>query len=164
MVGLQVPCVNYGAWFWTGAPCSPSAYMGQKRWSSNAFTSCMTALARSNSLVRRAEAFEGPRPVFFGPCTLLRTWGTRPGTRAALVTQSSSATCSSQAEPPDPGRGSRRSLFSSRPCGTGCSQTPSKSLISASWITNVTQERAVDDMSAHSLDSRHLTSLVFSRK
>jgi hypothetical protein len=25
-----------------------------------------------------AKAFEGLRPVFFGPCTLVRTWGTRP--------------------------------------------------------------------------------------
>ena len=29
-------------------------------------------------LVREAEAFEGAAPVFFGPCTLGRTWGTRP--------------------------------------------------------------------------------------
>jgi hypothetical protein len=40
---------------------------------------------------RGLEAFEGLRPVFFGPCTLRRTWGTRPVKRAAMVAQGSSA-------------------------------------------------------------------------
>jgi hypothetical protein len=31
-----------------------------------------------------AEALEGLRPVFFGPRTLGRTWGTRPGKRASF--------------------------------------------------------------------------------
>src|ERR1700693_5511761 len=30
-------------------------------------------------------ALMGLRPVFFGPCTLGRTWGTRPGKRASLL-------------------------------------------------------------------------------
>jgi hypothetical protein len=43
-------------------------------------------------------ALMGLRPVFFGPCTphgkpgrVGRAWGTRPGKRAALVAQGSSA-------------------------------------------------------------------------
>jgi hypothetical protein len=37
--------------------------------------------------VRRTETLEGLRPVFFGPCTLGRTWGTRPGKQASLFAQ-----------------------------------------------------------------------------
>jgi hypothetical protein len=33
---------------------------------------------------------EGAAPVFFGPCTLRRTWGTRPGKRALFFAQGQS--------------------------------------------------------------------------
>ncbi len=36
------------------------------------------------------RSFDGLRPIFFGPCTLRRTWGTRPGDEA----------CGSTANPP----------------------------------------------------------------
>src|ERR1700731_2121424 len=41
-----------------------SAYMGRKRRFPNAFTPCAQ------------KRLKGLRPVFFGPCTLRRTWGT----------------------------------------------------------------------------------------
>ncbi len=41
----------------------------------------------SMALVGRAKALEGLRPVFFGPCTLRRTWGTRPVTSGLRLVQ-----------------------------------------------------------------------------
>ena len=48
--------------------------------SSNAFAPCVTrSRPFCNSLfVRRAGALERATPILFGPCTLVRTWGTRP--------------------------------------------------------------------------------------
>jgi hypothetical protein len=61
---------------------------GPKTDFSNAFTPCATTLALRRSLLARlAERWKGLRPVFFGPCTLGRTWGTRPGKRALLLAQ-----------------------------------------------------------------------------
>jgi hypothetical protein len=43
--------------------------------------------SRSGQLpfARRVGTIEGLRPIFFGPCTLRRTWGTRPGKWALLL-------------------------------------------------------------------------------
>jgi hypothetical protein len=79
-----------------GAPCRKSGYMGRKR-----IFQMLSLHARGFLLLavvffaRVAEALEGAAPVCFGPCTLERTWGTRPGKRALLFAQ---------------GQGSRKSL------------------------------------------------------
>jgi hypothetical protein len=52
---------------------------GPKTDSSNAFTPGATALALVPEKQRR---WKGLRPVFIGPRTLGRTWGTRPGSKA----------------------------------------------------------------------------------
>jgi hypothetical protein len=53
--------------------------------SSNAFTPGARILALGRSLfARMAKTFEGAAPRLFGPCTLRRTWGTRPGKRASF--------------------------------------------------------------------------------
>ena len=63
----------------TGAPRSPQRTWDEKdgRSPSNAFgvliRACMTLLTLSYS-----RTMEGLRPVFFGPRTLGRTWGTHP--------------------------------------------------------------------------------------
>jgi hypothetical protein len=56
------------------------------------------ACSHQQPLPVEEKRWEGLRPVFFGPCTphgtpgqVGRTWGTRPGKRAALVDQGSSA-------------------------------------------------------------------------
>jgi hypothetical protein len=38
-------------------------------------------------LLVEQKRWEGLRPVYFGPCTLGRTWGTRPGRWDGLVVQ-----------------------------------------------------------------------------
>ena len=47
---------------------------------SNAFTLCtrMLALASAPFAPHGQERWKGLRPVVFNPCTLVRTWGTRP--------------------------------------------------------------------------------------
>jgi hypothetical protein len=40
-----------------------------------------------HSLYRAPKAFEGLRPIVFGPRPLRRTWGTRPGKEAPLFAQ-----------------------------------------------------------------------------
>jgi hypothetical protein len=47
---------------------------------------------------RRAGALEGLRPVFFGPCTPVRTWGTRPGKWAGLLSTATQRSRTSGAE------------------------------------------------------------------
>jgi hypothetical protein len=42
------------------------------------------ATLRKRPFAHTARTFEGLRPVFFGPCTLVRTWGTHPGKWAML--------------------------------------------------------------------------------
>jgi hypothetical protein len=42
-------------------------------------------------LLPQSKSVRGAAPVFFGPCTLGRTWGTRPGKRALLFAQASIA-------------------------------------------------------------------------
>jgi hypothetical protein len=70
---------KFGPWFWTGAPCSP-----QRTWAENGFFQMLslhgTRISALNSslFARKQERSNGLRPVFFGPCTLGRTWGTRP--------------------------------------------------------------------------------------
>jgi hypothetical protein len=64
------------------------AYMGRKRSFSNAFPSIYHgSWPQQQPFVRGTEALEGLRPVFFGPCTPGRTWGTRPGKQASLSAQ-----------------------------------------------------------------------------
>jgi hypothetical protein len=46
--------------------------MGQKRYFRMLFFNFQQGYART------AESFEGAAPIFFGPRTLVRTWGTRP--------------------------------------------------------------------------------------
>jgi hypothetical protein len=41
------------------------------------------------------------RPGFFGPCTLGRTWGTRPGKRASFFAQNITAPMNSTLRPQD---------------------------------------------------------------
>jgi hypothetical protein len=63
----------------------PSVH-GPKMDSSNAFATRETILAFGHSLSDRVTvAEEGAAPVLFGPCTLGRTWGTRPGRRTSLL-------------------------------------------------------------------------------
>jgi hypothetical protein len=64
---------------WTGAPSSQ-----QRTWADNDFFQMLSLqvstwpLPVSNSpFARIVGALEGLRPVFFVPCTLVRTWGTR---------------------------------------------------------------------------------------
>src|SRR5580700_7411214 len=67
----------------------PSVH-GPKTDFSNAFTHCTRTLALGRSLFARVtEALEGAAPVFIGPCTLRRTWGTRPGRRASFLAPTS---------------------------------------------------------------------------
>jgi hypothetical protein len=55
------------------------AYMGRGWAFSNAFCSLHEDVGLGNRpFASIAEALEGLRPVFFGPCTPVRTWGTRP--------------------------------------------------------------------------------------
>jgi hypothetical protein len=63
-----------------GCPMFAPAYMGRKR------IFQMLSLQVRGSLLLAAvfllamqDRWKGLRPVFFGPCTLGRTWGTRPG-------------------------------------------------------------------------------------
>src|ERR1700719_558147 len=68
----------------TGAPCSP-----QRTWAENGFFQCFHSMRTDScswpqSFRHTLKRREGLRPVFFGPCTLGRTWGTRPGKRASL--------------------------------------------------------------------------------
>ena len=74
-----------------GCPMFASAYMGRKRIFSNAFTLSTTIFDLDHSLFPRRRALEGLRLVFFGPCTLGRTWSTRPGTEGFVLYANRSA-------------------------------------------------------------------------
>jgi hypothetical protein len=77
------------------------AYMGRGWAFSNAFCSLHEDVGIGNRpFASIAEALEGLRPVFFGPCTPVRTWGTRPipigsccDTDSLLHTSSKPAIC-----------------------------------------------------------------------
>src|SRR5882757_99687 len=73
---------------WTGAPCSPQRTWAEKDGAqplSNAFAGCTKRIRpRSRVLAREPKAFE---KSVFGPCTLGRTWGTRPEPRTVLGDQ-----------------------------------------------------------------------------
>ena len=64
---------------WTGAPGSP-----KRTWADNGFFQCFCSMHQDASLSKRPfrptwqRALKGLRPVVFNPCTLVRTWGTRP--------------------------------------------------------------------------------------
>jgi hypothetical protein len=102
--GVESP--NGGLWFWTGAPCSPkrtpgfpveipgvdelhAAFLNESRtrgcrWRPvqeiRVYGPKKMGAALSNAPVTNGvKAFEN---TIFGPCTLGRTWGTRPGKRA----------------------------------------------------------------------------------
>ena len=67
-----------------GCPRFAKAYLGRKWFFSNAFCSLHEdAGLGERPFARIDKAFEGLRPVFFGPCTLGRTWGTRPAVWAS---------------------------------------------------------------------------------
>jgi hypothetical protein len=63
------------------------AYMGEKRCFSNAFSPHAMALACTTAFYSLNQSVGRASPVFFGPCTLERTWGTRPGKLASLFVQ-----------------------------------------------------------------------------
>jgi hypothetical protein len=61
------------------------AYMGRKRCFQMLSVHCTRILALGRCFFcYLTEALEGAAPIFFGPCTLWRTWGTRPGARASV--------------------------------------------------------------------------------
>jgi hypothetical protein len=80
-----------------GAPCRKSGTMGRERCFSNAFPVMRDgSCSHQRCLPTEQKRWNGLRPVFFGPCTLRRTWGTRPGTRAGLVAQAFIASVATQ--------------------------------------------------------------------
>jgi hypothetical protein len=76
-----------------------AANNGQRFWTFTHVQRCSILAAIFFSHV--ARALEGLRPIFFGPCTLGRTWGTRPGSRASFFAPATaSPTNSALVQPP----------------------------------------------------------------
>jgi hypothetical protein len=77
----------------------PSVH-GPKTDFSNAFTQCTRILALGRGLFPCVtKALEGAAPVFFGPCTLRRTWGTRPEKRASFFAPTSTPATDQREQP-----------------------------------------------------------------
>src|SRR5216684_4105910 len=105
-----------GLWFWTGAPRFATAYVGQKKTGRSPFpTLCYAGKLRPRArvLAHGVKAFE---ESVFGPCTLGRTWGTRPGKRASFFgpPQRSGGTCCSGAERKAQPPGDTLDIFAAR--------------------------------------------------
>jgi hypothetical protein len=113
---------NHGHRFWTGAPCSP-----ERTWAENGFFQCSHSMGKDScywpsffaALQKRSKEL---RPAVFSPCTLGRTWGTRPGRRASFFAPTTATPMNSKKVANKPGSQMSRTAsryISSRPCGTG---------------------------------------------
>src|ERR1700761_7124620 len=65
-----------------------AAYMGRERILQMLSLSCATALALVSEEQKR---WKGLRPVFLGPRTLKRTWGTRPVNKSCATTRATTS-------------------------------------------------------------------------
>ena len=75
-----------GCW-WRPVAGNPDTWAENEIFECSHFTPDESLWHQQEPFARRAEALEGLRPVFFGPCTPRRTWSTRPGMWAWLFAQ-----------------------------------------------------------------------------